>query len=296
MTLLPRSVPTLILSAFCAASVYAQQSVAVNSPDPAVASDSSSSQYSMNAVAGNAVSGSSGVRPPVAPEISGGPWLFHHYGVGTYDGPLGFGGRIAVSLASSLNLRAGASYFSFTMDRTVSNIPFTANIRLQSEQATLDWYPFHGSFHVSPGVLFGNSNRVFGGATVPAGNSFTLNNVTYYSGAASPIQASGLIEFQHTAPTLTAGWGNWIRHPEERRQQSHWAFPFEAGVAFTGDPKTALNYSGVVCSSPSQQYCQNIAADTSAQANVQAERQKLQNDANWARFYPLISGGIVYRF
>jgi hypothetical protein len=292
MALLPRSVLALTLSAFCAACVFAQQLVPVSSSISATAGDSSS-QYSINAMRM-----ASGVHPQVASEVSGeeGPWFLHHYGIGTYGSPLGAGGRIAVSLANSLNLRVGGSYFSWSLSRTEGNIPYTANVMLQSEQANLDWYPFHGSFHLSPGVLFGNTNRVFGSATVQTGNSFTLNGVTYYSGPASPIQASGSVAFRRVSPTLTVGRGNWIRHPEQRGGAGHWTFPFEAGVAFTGDPKTALNYSGVVCTNTSQQFCQNIATDAPVQANVQVERAKLQNDANWARFYPIIAGGIVYRF
>lgn len=295
MTLVPRSVLTLTLSAFCSASVFAQQLVPVSSSISAATGDSY--HYTINAL-----SMAGGVRPQVASAVSQsgpwleGPWLFHHYGIGTYGSPLGAGGRIAVSLASSLNLRVGGSYFSWSLSRTQGNIPYTANVKLQSEQANVDWYPFHGSFHVSPGVLFGNTNRVFGSATVGVGNSFTLNGVTYYSGAADPIQASGSVAFRRVSPTLTVGRGNWIRHPEQRRGDGHWTFPFEAGVAFTGDPKTALNYSGVVCTNTAQQFCQNIATDAPVQANVQAERTKLQNDANWARFYPIIAGGIVYRF
>jgi hypothetical protein len=285
----------LILSAFCVASIAQEQArEPANNPASAAGSDSSS-QYNLSA-ANSYPAGSSAVRRPVAPDVSGGSWFLRHYGLGTYGSPLGFGGRIAVSLTGSVNLRAGASYFSFTTNRTVSNIPFDANVRLQSEQASVDWYPFHGSFHISPGVLFGNSNRAFGGATVPAGNSFTLNGVTYYSGSGAPIHASGSVAFARTSPTLTVGRGNWVRHPDVRREQGHWTFPFEAGVAFSGDPKTALNYTGQVCTSPSQQLCQNIATDAPVQANVQAERRKLQNDANWLRFYPIVSGGVVYRF
>jgi hypothetical protein len=56
-----------------------------------------------------------------------------------------------------------------------------------------------------------------------------------------------------------------------------------------------LNFSGEVCTG-GQQNCQNIATDPSVQANIQVERKRLQNDANWLRFYPIIAGGIVYRF
>ena len=230
------------------------------------------------------------------PSVGSQSWLFRHYGIGAFGSSLGVGGGVAVSLTDSLNLRAGASYFTFSTSRTAESIPYKANVRLESEQVQLDWYPFHGNFHVSPGVLFGNSNRVLGDATVPAGDSFTLNGETYYSGAAGPIHASGFVRFARTSPTLTVGWGNWIRHPEQRKGRGHWAFPFEVGVAFSGDPKTDLNFSGVVCTDSHQQFCQDITTDQPVQQNVDAERRKLQNDANWARFYPIIAGGVVYRF
>ncbi|HEX5234194.1 MAG TPA: hypothetical protein VFW25_02575 [Silvibacterium sp.] len=244
-------------------------------------------------------------RPPAPPvvrggsrvaDINGGSWLFRHYSIGSFGSPLGFGGRLAVSLTSSLNMRVGASYFSYSRNSSESGIPYDANVRLQSEQAVVDWYPFHGAFHISPGAIFGDSNRAFGAATVTAGNSFTLNGTTYFSGSSRPVQASGSVRFPRTAALLTLGRGNWIRHPEERGGSRHWAFPFEAGVAFMGNPKTALNYSGVVCTNPSQLFCQDISTDATVQANIQAERKKLQNDANWLRYYPVISGGVIYRF
>jgi hypothetical protein len=106
------------------------------------------------------------------------------------------------------------------------------------------------------------------------------------------VQASGYVRFAHTAPTFTAGWGNWVRGENTR----HWVFPFELGFAYVGDPQTALNFTGVACTDPAQHDCQNISDDPSIQANIEVERKKLQDDADWLRFYPIIAGGIVYRF
>ncbi|MGC2161038.1 MAG: hypothetical protein WA634_03930 [Silvibacterium sp.] len=288
MTLLPRRVLMLALAASCAITVFAQQADVAGGP-AVITANASSSSSSMNTVA----TGGNGARAQVAPQVSEQPWLFRHYGIGTYSSPLGFGGRVAVSLTRSLNLRAGGSYFSFGINRSVGSVPFSANVVLQSEQANVDWYPFHrSSFHLSPGVLFGSSNRAYGSASIAAGNSFTLNNVNYYSGSAGPVQASGAVRFERTAPTFTVGWGDWVRGEHKR----HWAFPFEVGFAYTGNPQTVLNFSGVVCTDAGQHYCQNIADDPSVQSNIAVERKRLQNDANWLSFYPIIAGGIVYRF
>ena len=261
----------LILAACCAATALGQSPVerAANAPPASVAR----------------------IQPAVS-RVSTPAGFFQRYGIGTYASPLGFGGRIATSLTPSMNLRVGGSFFSFTTSRSVSGIPFDANVRFQSEEAQVDWYPFHGSFHLSPGVMFGSSNRIYGSALIPAGNSFTLNDVTYYSGAADPVHASGGVWFSHTAPMFTLGWGNWVRQ-ESRR---HWVFPLEMGAVFWGEPDTALDFSGTVCTDSGLTFCRDIANDPSVQSNVEAERDKLQKDANWLKIYPVIAGGIVYRF
>ncbi|HTV06134.1 MAG TPA: hypothetical protein VME86_12260 [Acidobacteriaceae bacterium] len=288
MTALLRSAIVAAIAACFAAAMCAQQpsstpvTVAVNT------NAVSSSRVDLSAVSVPA----SAVRVPANAQPVPESWFLRHYGIGTYSSPLGFGGRIAVSLADSLNLRAGAGYFNFGFTRSVSGVPFSTNVVLQSEQASLDWYPFHNSFHLSPGVLFGSSNRAYGTASISAGSSFTLNNVTYYSSAADPVQASGSVRFARTAPTFTLGWGKWVRGERQR----HWAFPFEMGFAYVGDPTTALNFTGVSCTDAAQQQCQNIASDPSIQANIAVEQRKLQNDADWLRFYPIVAGGMVYRF
>ena len=269
----------------CAAIACAEQ---LNFADGPVATGHS-------AVQGVTSEGGGGAVQAAAPSTQGG-WFLHRFAIGTFGSTLGFGARIATSVTSSVNLRVGASYFSYTTNRTADDIPYTANIRLQSEQAVVDWYPFHGTFHITPGVQFGNHDRAYGGATITPGSSFTLNGVTYYSSPTSPVQASGAVDFRRTSPMLTVGWGNWIRHFGEKRGQRHFLFPFEAGVVFNGDPATTLNFSGVVCTDATLHYCSNIATDPEVQKNVQAAHVKMQNDANYARFYPVIAGGIVYRF
>lgn len=270
MAYFPRCVVALALSCACAVPALGQPGLAANAASaPAV------------------------VRQAVPAEVPSGSVFFRNFGIGTYESPLGFGGRVATSLTRGLVLRAGGSYFSFSTNQTSNGIPFTATIVLQSEEAQVDWYPFHTGFHLSPGVQFGNSSRLYGNAFIPAGNSFTLNGTNYYSGAAGPVQASGSARFRHTSPMLTLGWGSWVRR---NARQGHWAFPFELGAVYNEAPATTLNFSGVVCADAAQVDCENVANDPGVQANIQAERVKMHNNANYIRFYPIISGGIVFRF
>jgi hypothetical protein len=285
---LPRCVLTLPYVFLCAASTFAQQPAAADNPQIVMRNDS----LSLNLPEAPLASGG-GYKPPVAPAATGGNWLFRRFSIGTYSSTLGFGGRMATSITHGINLRAGVTYLNFSVDRSAYGIPYNANLILQSEQAAVDLYPFrHSTFHVSPGWFFASSNRAFGSAYVPSGIALTLNGMNYYSSATNPIHASGYIGFSRSAPMVTMGWGNWIRHMTEG---GHWAFPFEFGMAFEHDPKTGLDFTGDACASNGRN-CINVISDPGFQANLDVERKRLQNDADWARFYPIFGGGIVYRF
>src|SRR5579875_2733455 len=138
MTSLPRSVFMAAIAACCAAAVHSQQ--ASPAPTPIAIAANSPPVSNVNVMKGPALSSTGVVRLPVNTSRAQQSWFLRHYSIGTFSSPLGFGGRIAVSLAQGLNLRAGASYFTYGLAESADNIPFSANIRLQSEQASLDWY------------------------------------------------------------------------------------------------------------------------------------------------------------
>jgi hypothetical protein len=91
---------------------------------------------------------------------------------------------------------------------------------------------------------------------------------------------------------FTVGWGNWI----SRREHKHLSFPFEMGFAYTGQSKVNLNLKGSVCDTSSDGNCSEIATDPMVQANIAGQIKKLNSDLDWIRFYPILSGGVVYKF
>lgn len=227
----------------------------------------------------------SGMTPPSART---GP--FSALGVGVQVGLLGPGVQVATPLTRGLNLRLGANLLDFNQSGATSGVNYTANLRLRSAQASVDWYPWGRSFHISPGALVYDGNQITGNALIPAGDSFSINGTSYVSDPADPVSGSGNLHFPKAAPALTIGWGSLVPRGERRV-----SFPFEMGVAYLGLPTTVLTFTGSVCDS-GMQGCQLIATDPTAQANVAAEQQKLQKDANYARFFPLISQGFALRF
>ena len=210
-------------------------------------------------------------------------------GIGVKFSTLGAGIEVATPLAGKLNLRGGFNIFRYSRAITNNGIVYDGNLHFQSAEAHLDWFPF-GGFHVSPGLLFYNGNAVTATAAVPGGQSFTLGGTQYLSDPAVPVTGTGNLDFVKVAPSIMVGIGNLIP-----RNGRHYSFLFEVGGAYQGSARVAINLTGNVCD-PTGTICRPIASDPTVQANIAAQEQKIKNDVNPYRFFPVISGGIGFNF
>lgn len=222
---------------------------------------------------------------------------FSRIAIGGGFSPMGIHLQAAVNANRYMNLRVYGNIFHYSVNNISTNgITVNGKLNLSSIGASLDYYPFpnHG-FRLSPGVLFYNQNNVTAGLLVTGGTSFTLNDVTYYSSVANPVQGNGGLGLNTRNPafTITTGWGNMIP-----RHGGHWSFPFEIGVALIGAPSVdfALT-SGQVCTNPGGTVgCQNVADDAELNSNLQAQIAKYKNDLNPLQYYPILTGGVSYSF
>jgi hypothetical protein len=231
----------------------------------------------------------SSTTPASASRPSGFPGI----GVGVKVGLFGVGVEGAVPVGRHLNVRGGGNFFNYSDTLTQDGINYAASLRFRSGEASLDWFPWAGGFHISPGALLYDDNQVSGSANVAAGKTFTLNDTTYTSSATDPVTGTGGLTFPNkTAPKLTVGWGNLVP-----RNERHFSFPFEVGFAYVGQPKFTLNLAGTACYTyQGTPYCDNVATDSNIQANLAAEQKKISNDAADARFFPILSQGFAVRF
>ena len=167
---------------------------------------------------------------------------FSRLGVGIKASLLGAGIEAATPLTARSNLRAGFNMFTYDRGFNKDGVAYTAQLRFRSVEAHYDWFPFNGSFHLSPGVLVYNGNQLTANAFVPGGHTFTLNHTTYSSDPADPINGTGKIDFVKAGPMVTVGWGNLLP-----RNHHHFSVPVELGVIYTGAPRTTLNLGGSAC-------------------------------------------------
>jgi hypothetical protein len=210
-------------------------------------------------------------------------------GVGVKVSSLGIGGEAAVALTHRSNVRVGFNYFSYSDTFNKDGATYKGALGLRSAQATYDLF-LVSSFHISPGVLLYNGNKVTANVSVPGGQNFTLNNVSYMSDPADPVAGTGRLRVYKAAPMVLLGFGNLVP-----RNGHHFSASFDIGAAYQGPPRITLNLAGSACDS-SGVFCRSVASDPTIQANVVSEQAKLNKSASPFRFYPVLSFGVGYKF
>ncbi len=209
-------------------------------------------------------------------------------GIGVKVSTLGIGGEVAVGLSQRSNVRFGFNAFSYGQTFDKDGATYKGTLDLRSAQATYDIFPVRW-FHVSPGVLLYNGNKVSAKVSVPGGQTFTLSNTTYLSDAADPVSGTGKLTVYKATPMVLFGFGNLVA------RSGHFSASFEVGAAYQGPPRVALNLGGSACDS-SGLFCRSIASDPTIQSNIVAEQSKLNKSASPYRFYPVVSFGFGYKF
>jgi hypothetical protein len=199
--------------------------------------------------------------------------------------------EVAARVMRRANVRAGFNVLGYSRNFDKDGLDYAGHLDFRTVEGHFDFFPFAGSFHVSPGILGYIGDPIRANASVPGGQSFTLGGVVFYSDAANPTYGTGKIDFNQVAPMITVGWGNLV----PRRRSKHFSVPFEVGVAFQGSPKATLDLAGNVCTSPGAN-CVPAASSSFVQTQVVAEQNKINNSMSFFQAYPIISVGFGYKF
>ncbi len=226
---------------------------------------------------------------------------FSHVALGGGFSTMGGNMQAAINMNRHFNLRGTGNYFNYSINNISTNgFNIAGKANFATGGASLDYYPWanHG-FRISPGAQLYNQNQITANAVVASGNSFTLNEVTYYSEAANPVAVNANLGLNTNkkAATLTMGWGNMIP-----RRGGHWSFPFELGAAFTGVPTVNVGLTGFACTTKAYALsndptnCVNMATNTTAQSNLNAQISTWKSDLDPAKVYPILSFGVTYSF
>jgi hypothetical protein len=194
-------------------------------------------------------------------------------GIGVHTGTLGFGAEVNKLIFDRLGIRAGFNYFSFGLNHSISDVQYSAKLRLQSAPLLLDLYPFaRGPLHVTGGVVLNQTQ--FTGSGVANGNgTITINHDEY-----TPSQV-GTLSVAIKYPTSGGYVGLGIGTPAFSSRVSG---TFDVG-AILSKPRVSLNATGAATNA-------QLATDLAAQ------QASTQTSANKITVYPVLSTGVMVRF
>ena len=214
-----------------------------------------------------------------------------HIGIGVKASTLGIGVDVAAKVAKKANVRVGFNTFSLNHDFDNDGMTIAGQLKLQSVDAHLDWFPFGGGFHISPGATLYNGNEVTATTSVPQGKKFSLgdqSNLT--SDPLHPVIGTASVSFAKFAPSLLIGWGNLIPRGDRR-----WSIELEMGVIYSQAPTFALGLTGNACDQNGAN-CKSIASDPQLQTDLQKEQSNVNSDISVLKAYPVISLGFGFKF
>jgi hypothetical protein len=282
--------PLAVLSSIAAAQDQPTENLADLAAGPELRLPSPAAGFALDA-ATSGTPGSGYVRIAPAPQtVKESPSIrpFRSVAAGFTANSLGASVELATPVSRSFNLRSGVNVFTFDYPFTIDGVNYDARLHLKSSGTMVDWFPLHRGFHISTGILY-VKNIVTAGASVGAGQTFVLGSQSYINGVDDPVGGSAMVVFpREVAPMLLLGFGNMIP-----RSGRHLSFPMELGAAYTGAPVISVTLKGTACS---QQGCQSFAQNQQAQASVQLEVYKLNEDLKRLPVYPIVSMGVAYRF
>jgi len=269
----------MLLALFLAPSLLGAQAIPQTYP-PAAAKSGQSALLARNAKA---------AKKQFAPKP------FSQFAIGGGVGIMGVNLQAATNLNRFMNLRAVGNVLNYDVNNISTNgFNVDAKLNMATAGASVDIFPFpkHG-LRVSPGVLFYNQNAASATFTVQDGTSFSLDDNTYFSSKANPVQGIGTFGLHKQSPafTITTGWGNMIP-----RKGGHISFPFELGVAFIGAPAVNVALTqGQVCNAQGL-FCVDVATDATVQTDLQTQVDKYKSDLDPLKTFPIVSFGVAYNF
>ncbi len=203
-------------------------------------------------------------------------------GIGARASSLGFGVELSQPLAKKVSTRFGLNGFTYSFERTESEIDYDVDLSLNTLSAIIDWHPTGGRFRVSGGIFI-NGNQ-FDISSNPQGQYDIGDDV--YTGS---FDVDGEFTYLPVAPYFGIGWG------VNPNKKNGWNMTAELGIVFQGAPNVSLNASGTATRN-GDNFPIDVSQDAIFIENLAIEEANLQNDVDGYALHPVLSIGFIYSF
>jgi hypothetical protein len=195
-------------------------------------------------------------------------------GISVHASTLGYGPELNFTVNPYLVLRFDYDYYNdYSYTTTKDQIKYDAHLHLNNYGAALDWHPFAGMFLVSFGVF--KDNNYIDAVAVPQ-QRYSIDGQTFVASEVGTL--SGHITFNSWAPYVGIGL-NTLGSTDKGV-----GLEVGLGVFYQGAPSVALQAHGPITQVPGL-----------GEATL-AEQQRLDDQWNSYKDYPVVNLGLVFRF
>jgi len=195
------------------------------------------------------------------------------FSVAAKVGTLGLGVELTTNLLPDVNARAGFNTFNINRDATEDGIDYEVELEMQTVTGFIDWHPFATGFRTTLGLIVnGNELNMKARSAV----SYNIGGTVYTPAQVGTL--TGVVGFDSIAPYLGIGWGDAVGAGK------NWSFLFDLGVLFQGEADINLNTDGL------------LATNAAFQADLEQEKQQLEQDLDDFKLYPVLAFGVSYKF
>lgn len=192
---------------------------------------------------------------------------------GVKAGTLGLGLEASWRPIPWFDIRAGLNHFDFDVSGTQAGINYDATLALDTVYATANFRFPLSPFRMTVGA-YSNGNQVEI-SSLPAATYLIGNNPIPFT-AAEVGTVRSTISFDSVAPYLGAGFDFSVA--------GRVGLALDFGVLFQGTPIVTATADGL------------LALDAGFLAEMEIERQQLENEASSLKVYPVISIGFNFNF
>ncbi|VAW84617.1 hypothetical protein MNBD_GAMMA16-552 [hydrothermal vent metagenome] len=186
---------------------------------------------------------------------------------------LGLGVEVTTNLLPDVNARVGFNTFNIDRDATEDGIDYEIELEMQTVTGFIDWHPFTTGFRTTLGLVV-NGNEL--NMKARSATSYDIGGTVYTPAQVGTL--TGVVGFDNIAPYLGIGWGDAVG------ADKNWSFVFDLGVLFQGEEDINLSADGL------------LANNAAFQADLEQEKQQLEQDLDDFELFPVLAFGVSYKF
>jgi hypothetical protein len=203
------------------------------------------------------------------------------FSLGLKAGTLGIGIEAEGNIDKTFGGRIGANYLSYEYSSKCRDcdVDFDYDVKSATFPVFLDWHPAGGSFRISGGIVFSNS-QFEGSVNYSSSDDETekIGDNKYRKGDIGNLDAT--VDFSEVNPYFGVGWDT--SFGESKR----FGFLCDLGFIFQRSPEVKLTSNGTLSKS----------SDPTFKSDLAKEEEDIQDSLNKWKYYPLVALGVSYRF